>query len=79
MSIQKITRELLQKIIDECMTESNIKKIEKSLIDPLIHYTFSRMYPYLLGTTIIFILTFLLAIIILIILIRINCFKPSDL
>ena len=78
MSLKTLTTEFISKIIDECKTDSNKKKIEKELIDPLIHYTFSRIYPYLLGTTIIFILTFLLAIVILIILIRINCFKTSE-
>ena len=70
--IQKLTIEVLDKIIEEIKRENNISKIQVSLIDPLIHYTFDRMYPYIIVTAIIFLLTFLLAITILLLIIRSN-------
>ena len=48
----------------------NIKKIQLTLIDPLIAYTYNRIYPYFMLIIIIFILTFILVIIILVILLK---------
>jgi hypothetical protein len=70
--IQKITGELLDKVIQEIRRDDNITKIQNNLIDPLIHYTFDRMYPYIIVSAIIFLLTFLLAITILLLVIRSN-------
>ena len=36
-------------------------RIQVNIIDPLIDYTFSRLYPYLIVISVIFFLTFLLA------------------
>jgi hypothetical protein len=65
MDISKITSILLDKVIVEIKREKNLNKIKDNIIDPLVHYTFHRLYPYILGTSIIFILTFLIAVIIL--------------
>ena len=48
----------------------NISKIESNVVEPLIMYTFKRLYPYLLMSSIIFILTFLVALLILLLLIK---------
>lgn len=65
--INKITSELLEKLIDEIKKPVNISKIQKGIIDPLICYTFTKLYPYIIVCSIIFILTLLIAIIILLI------------
>lgn len=55
----------IDKLLGEMKNEKNISKIQTELIDPLIKYTFNKLFPYLLATAVIFLLTFLLAIIIL--------------
>jgi len=61
MSIKKITNELLCRFINEIKQKENMNRIQVNLIDPLIDYTFSRLYPYLIVISVIFFLTFLLA------------------
>jgi|TARA_B100000963_G_scaffold362019_1_gene402127 hypothetical protein len=70
MAISKFTQEILNKIIDEISKAENISKIEKNIVEPLIMYTFKRLYPYLVMSSIIFILTFLVALLILLLLIK---------
>ena len=60
MAVSKFTKEILDKIIEEVSKAENISKIESNVVEPLIMYTFKRLYPYLLMSSIIFILTFLL-------------------
>jgi hypothetical protein len=63
-------------IIDICITEiskdENKKKINTYLIEPSFTYIFDRIYPYIILTSVIFILILLMAITIIVILIRNN-------
>ena len=68
----KLTEELLEKIINEVKKPENMSKIHNSVIDPLIHYTFDKLYPYILISSIVFFLIFIFAFCIFIILLRIN-------
>ena len=61
MLIKKLTNQILDNIINEVNKPDNVKKIQITVVDPLVEYMFSRLYPYILVTTIIFFLTFLLA------------------
>ena len=70
--ITKITSELLEKIIEEVKRPENMSKIHIGVVDPLIHYTFNRLYPYIIVSSIIFLLTFLLAITILLLILKFN-------
>ncbi len=70
MAISKFTKEILDKIIEEVSKAENISKIESNVVEPLIMYTFKRLYPYLLMSSIIFILTFLVALLILLLLVK---------
>ena len=70
MAISKFTKEILDKILEEVSKAENISKIESNVVEPLIMYTFKRLYPYLLMSSIIFILTFLVALLILLLLIK---------
>lgn len=70
--IPKLTSELLDKVIEELKKPENMSKIHLGVIDPLIHYTFNRLYPYIIVSSIIFLLTFLLAITILLLILKIN-------
>lgn len=63
-------------IIDICITEiskdENKKKINTYLIETSFTYIFDRIYPYIILTSVIFILILLMAITIIVILIRNN-------
>lgn len=72
MSFEKIKTELFDKLIDEISQEKYMDKMHTKVIDPLIRYTFDRLYPYLLATTIFFILIFIVAIMILCMVMRSN-------
>ena len=75
--ICKLTNELIDKIIMEIRKPENMSKIHINVIDPLIHYTFEKLYPYILISSIIFFLIFIFAFCIFIILIRINISTPK--
>jgi len=72
MVMNKIVEELTQYCINEFKKEQNLNKMKVFVIDPLIEYTFKRLYPYILITSIIFFLTFILAIVILFLIIKTN-------
>ena len=63
--MNKLCYELAENFIDEIKKEENVDKIKTNVVNPLIDYTFHRLYPYILVTSIIFFLTFILAVIIL--------------
>lgn len=63
--ISDIISDVMDKLIIEIKKPNNITRIEKSLIDPLVQYAFYKLWPYLLIVSVIFLLTFVLAIIIL--------------
>lgn len=65
MIMNKLCLELAEHFIDEIKKEENVEKIKSNVVNPLIDYTFHRLYPYILVTSIIFFLTFILAVIIL--------------
>ena len=64
MILSKLGTELSEYFIDEIKKEENINTL-KNVVNPIIDYTFHRLYPYILVTSIIFFLTFILAVIIL--------------
>lgn len=71
MNISNITSEIIDLLSKEFKKEENQTKIKREIIDPIIMYTFDRLYPYITAASVIFILTFLLAIIVLVLIIRI--------
>ena len=48
MTISQFTNELLDKVLNELKKKQNMNKIENNLVEPLIRYTFKRLYPYIL-------------------------------
>ena len=70
MNISSITTEINDLMSKEFRKEENQAKIKREMIDPIIMYTFDRLYPYIVTASVIFILTFLLAIIVLVLIIR---------
>ena len=70
MILNKFSSELTEYFIEEIKKEENVEKIKENVINPLIDYTFHRLYPYILITSVIFFLTFILAVIILYVIIK---------
>lgn len=68
--VSNLTKQLLDSVLIEIKKEENVKKVRQELVDPIIDYSMGRIYPYMLITAALFILTFLIAIIILIVLLR---------
>jgi hypothetical protein len=68
--INNLTNKLFDRIISNLNTSENINKLQMTILEPVISYTFNRVYPYFMLIIIIFILTFILVIIILIILLK---------
>jgi hypothetical protein len=68
--VSNLTKQLLEHALIEIKKDENIKKVKLELVDPIIDYSMGRIYPYMLITAALFILTFLIAIIILIVLLR---------
>lgn len=70
--IEKISRDLLDKFVEELKSPEHMKMIEDNLLQPIIQHTFQKMYPYIIVTSIVFFLTFILAVAILFLIIRSN-------
>lgn len=70
--MNKIVDELTEYCLNEFKKEENLNKMKVFVIDPLIEYTFKRLYPYILVTSVIFFLTFILAIVILYLILKSN-------
>ena len=68
--MNNIFNDLINKFIDEINKYENISKVQKSLVDPLIRYTFNKIYPYLILVSVIFLLIFLLSLSILLLQIK---------
>jgi hypothetical protein len=68
--ITNLTKQILDHTLLEFKKEENVKKIKSEIVDPIIDYSMGRIYPYMIITAALFILTFLIAIIILIVLLR---------
>lgn len=72
MSISNITNQLLNKIIEELKTDENVEKIKNNVVNPMVHYTVSKLYPYILITSIFFLIFFVLAIITLFLMVKLS-------
>ena len=70
MIINKISCELANYFVNEIKKDENVSLLKNEVINPLIDYTFHRLYPYILVTSVIFFLTFILAVIILYLIIK---------
>jgi hypothetical protein len=69
-----LTTEIVNNIILEAKKDNNMTQIKRDIMDPLIDYTFQKLYPYILVTSILFFMIFILAISILYMLIRKNMY-----
>ena len=71
--INKITTDLINKLIIEFHNENNKKKIKDNIIHPIIfyirNYIMRQLYPFIIIGSLIFILTFIFSLIMLILII----------
>lgn len=71
MSLTSIlTSDFLNKIIKEVRKKENMDKIQGNIIDPLIEYTYNKIYPYILVLFSILVLIFLIIVVILLLILR---------
>jgi len=70
--IEKLTKDLLNKVIDELKEEENQKRIENDIINPVLIKFTNRIFPYIKFIFLIFVLNFILVLIILILIIIFN-------
>ena len=63
MLLNKFVIEIAEQFITEVKKNQNLEVLKLNLVNPLIDYTFQQLYPYILITSIIFFLTFILAVI----------------
>jgi len=68
--IDRITKNILDTFILEFQKKENVHRLIQTVVDPVIHHTFLRLYPYVIITSFIFVLTFIIALVILTILIK---------
>lgn len=70
MNIKKITTDIIEMIIAELKEDENMDRVKKDILKPIINYILEQIYPYLIISVIIFVLTFLIAAITLMFIIR---------
>lgn len=68
--MERIGTEFVQKIVSEMQRPEHLEIYERSILQPLIKHTYQQVYPYILFTSIVFLLTFLMAVAILFMLTR---------
>ena len=71
MSLDIITDKLLKSLKDELDKEKNKEFIENELLKPLIQKVIDQMYPYFIGTGLLFMSMFVFIMIILLLNIRV--------
>jgi hypothetical protein len=59
--MERITSTIIDTFIKEIKKKENMDKMRTELINPIIHHTFKRLYPYIVVVSIIFVATFILA------------------
>ena len=70
MWINKIIHEIVKRFKDEVQLPGNKETFQIHVLDPIIQHTLSKLYPYILVTSIVFFLTFILAVAILFLLLN---------
>jgi hypothetical protein len=70
--IEKVSKSVIEYFVEEISTAESKEKIKRQVIDPIFMYIVDKIYPFVIITSIIFILTFLIAILILFMILRKN-------
>ena len=70
MWMNKIANELVDKLKNEVQKPENKNMFQIHVLDPIIRHALGRLYPYILVTSIVFFLTFVMAVAILFLLVN---------
>ena len=70
MNIDKIADNLFSKIIQIIKKNNNLKEIHVELVNPILNYTYKKIYPYIIILFSLLILIFILIIIILLLILK---------
>ena len=66
---KRLVKEFAEELMEDWDDEKNRKKIQERILDPIICYLIDKMYPYfLVSSTVVFILLFLMVMILFLIL-----------
>ena len=65
-----LTNQTLEKIVKEVRKKENMDKIRGSIVDPLIQYTYDKIFPYILILFGVLILIFLIIVVILLLVLQ---------
>ncbi len=68
--MDKLFKQFIDIVIFELNKENNQKKIKITMVDPIVYYIMKKIYPYILIIFIIFILTFIISTLILILILK---------
>lgn len=58
---KKLITEVVIKMALEFKDQENFEIVKSNLLDPIVDYIFDRLYPYIIATSIIFLLIFVLS------------------
>lgn len=61
-ALLNVTQEAIETIITEAKKQENIDNVKTYVMDPLIEYMFQKLYPYIVVTSVLFIVIFILTI-----------------
>ena len=59
--MDKISKSAVDYIVSEMSKDETKEKIKRQVIDPLFMYIIDKVYPYVIVTSVIFVLTFLIS------------------
>lgn len=68
--MEALVQDIVKRFTDEAQKSENKDILRVHVLDPIIEYTFGRLYPYIIVTSIIFFLTFVIATVVLIVVLR---------
>ena len=68
--MEALVQDIVKRFTDEAQKSENKDTLRVHVLDPIIEYTFGRLYPYIIVTSIIFFLTFVIATVVLIVVLR---------
>jgi hypothetical protein len=68
--LDKISKSFIETITEEFNKEENRLKIKTQVVDPIFVYVTDKIYPYIIVSSIIFILTFIIALLLLFLIIK---------
>jgi hypothetical protein len=72
MIVKEIIKDLVDHTVEEVKQEANMRRIQISILDPIISYSFAQLYPYIIITSLLFFFTFVIAVAILIFVMRLS-------